>query len=167
VKRRNVLTFLRPFDGQPSEATRLFCDALKGIRFLHYHGWIHRYLRPSKIGIRRNRAVILDMKGAILASSVASEEPPTRVFARPLRYAAPERETKEYDFAVDVWSMGVILYKLIFGYHPWKWTSPIISGEDHNRVEFLSRYSRAMEHMGTTEEPWKRQGNAPHIVRAK
>jgi serine/threonine protein kinase len=140
---------------------------LKGVQFLHSHNWIHRYLRPSKIGIRRNQAVILDMKGAILASEVASEEPPARVLARPLRYAAPERGTRDYDFVVDVWSMGVILYKLTYGYHPWKWTSPIMPGEDSNRIEFLSKYAEAMEHIRSTENSWKGQSNAPFTVRPK
>ena len=36
-------------------------------------------------------------------------------------YMAPEiMENREYNFSVDMWSIGIILFEILFGVHPFK-----------------------------------------------
>jgi serine/threonine protein kinase len=126
---------------------KVFGDALKGIQFLHSRGWIHGHLNPRKLGIQHDgKAVLLDLKYSIKVPECA------KVPAAPGRggsmgYIAPERELMEHNHLVDIWSMGVILFQMTFGYHPWlmalnPW-SPGQENEDR-RPTFNEFYGRAM-----------------------
>ena len=39
-----------------------------------------------------------------------------------ISYLAPELELEDYDHSIDIWSIGIILFKLIYNYHPWKFS---------------------------------------------
>jgi serine/threonine protein kinase len=60
-------------------------------------------------------------------------------------YLAPEREIQNYDYLVDVWSMGVVLYEITYEYHPWKFDlNPLSPGNENMRPTFHSKYSDAL-----------------------
>lgn len=45
---------------------------------------------------------------------------PTPGYGGTIWYLAPEREIQSFDYLVVIWSIGVVLLELAYGYHPWK-----------------------------------------------
>ena len=103
------------------DAARVFRDALLGAKALHEQGWLHGDLKPPNIGVIGTppRAVLLDI-GHATHLKLGSTLPPTPGRGGTVDYIAPEREMENYDHTVDVWSLGVIGYELMYGYHPWR-----------------------------------------------
>ncbi|CAF4002793.1 unnamed protein product [Rotaria sp. Silwood2] len=94
---------------------------LRGLKFIHSAGVLHRDLKPMNIGIDGNSNVtILDFGLA----RVASTNPPT-AYVSTRWWRAPEiylNETK-YDEKVDIWSVGCIMAELIL-------LTPLFPGKD-------------------------------------
>jgi serine/threonine protein kinase len=123
---------------------KLFYDALKGIDFLHSNRWLHGDLKPNKIGIRGTRAVLLNMESSIHIppNSLVSPAPG---YGGTTWYLAPERDIQSFDYLVDIWSIGVVLFELAYGYHPWKFdVNPWRPGNENLRPEFHTKYGEAM-----------------------
>jgi hypothetical protein len=56
-------------------------------------------------------------------------------------YLAPERELRAYDARVDAWAMGLVLFQLAYGYHPWNAVrNPWRRGHERFRDEFNALY---------------------------
>jgi hypothetical protein len=138
----------------------LFIDALRGVRFLHSQGWAHRDLKPQNIGWRDSRAVILDMGGAVrlLPNQYVRSEPGTK---GTIPYLAPELEMGNYDRRIDTWSMGVILFELVYGHHPWKFfQNPWRPGHEHLRNIFHREYNKSIEKIRRETDPKLIQGKS-------
>ncbi len=128
-----------------------FRDALVSLKCMHDGNWIHRDLKPPNIGLigTPRRSVLLDVGGA------AQIPPAGKLRSLPgtvgtVGYLAPELELAAYDAAVDVWAMGVMLYELTYGYHPWRLTlNPWREGSTYEelRPTFQERYETAIARM--------------------
>ncbi|MBW2524678.1 MAG: serine/threonine protein kinase, partial [Deltaproteobacteria bacterium] len=98
----------------------------------HRHGVLHRDLKPENVRIdRKGRARVLDFG---IAETVHTDEPPSsaHVVAGPHevgpivtgmagtpRYMAPEQwREAACSGATDVWALGVLLYEMLTGAHP-------------------------------------------------
>ena len=128
-------------------AIALYHDALEGVNFLHSHGWVHGDLKPGNVGIKGTRAVLLDNGGSWQFDN-ASLRPPSPGFGGTIPYLAPEREMQGHGSEVDVWSMGIVLFELMYGYHPWKFSSnPWRPGGiyENLRPQFNQKYREAMD----------------------
>jgi serine/threonine protein kinase len=136
----------------------LFMDALEGVNFLHTRNWLHGDLKPRNIGFHGSRAIILDMGGAVKL------RPGERVPSKPgtkgtIDYLAPEYEMKDYDHQVDTWSMGVILYELIYGHHPWRFfKNPWRPGHEPLRHSFHIQYGKCIDKLRCELDPRLAQG---------
>ncbi|KAK2873806.1 hypothetical protein FQN49_002052 [Arthroderma sp. PD_2] len=139
------------------EIASLFHEALLGLNFLHSHGWVHGDLKPGNIGIldvASLRVVLLDFGGA------TNLKPGTLLPASPgiggtINYIAPERELQAHDHLIDVWSLGVIGFELLYGYHPWKLAvNPWRLGNRFEvlRPTFQSQYRKAVREMEHHED---------------
>lgn len=92
---------------------KIFSDILKGVLFLHYHGIMHRDIKPDNVlfsnGSKNSKAKIADF-------SLAEEFFPNTKFnslCGTPGFMAPEMLTGEtYDQKIDVFSLGVVLYML-------------------------------------------------------
>jgi TOMM system kinase/cyclase fusion protein len=103
----------------------IFVDVGRGLEHAHRNGVIHRDLKPSNIFIRLDgRAKILDFGTALfhkLTPGLATGE----LIGTPA-YMAPEQWWGlAQDGRVDIWAVGVILYELLNGSHPFSGATPL------------------------------------------
>jgi len=99
-------------------ASKLCRQLASVIKFMHSHGVVHRDLKPENclLSDDTDNAVIkvadfglANIKGGAFMTNVCGT----------WAYCAPEvKRDRAYTKAVDIWSLGVILYILIGGYHP-------------------------------------------------
>ena len=105
------------------ERLRLFLEVCSAVEYAHRNLVVHRDLKPSNILVGHDGSVrLLDFGIAKLVSAATSTEPDlTRTGARFLTpsYASPEQlRGAQLSTATDVYSLGVVLYELLAGVHP-------------------------------------------------
>jgi eukaryotic-like serine/threonine-protein kinase len=109
------------------ERLRLFITVCKGVRFAHQNLIVHRDLKPSNVMVTNNGDVrLLDFGIAKLLQPSLDEEVPHTGPSMQLitpGYASPEQiDGGNITTASDVYSLGIILYELITGSHPYRGT---------------------------------------------
>ncbi|KAJ3230623.1 Map microtubule affinity-regulating kinase [Chytriomyces hyalinus] len=99
------------------DARKLFGQLLSAIQYCHSNGIVHRDLKPENILLDRNGNMKLIDFGF---SNVIREGHQMNTFCGSPSYAAPEMlSRKDYDGqGVDIWALGVVLFVMICGYHP-------------------------------------------------
>lgn len=113
-------------------AMPLLKDIAHGLDYAHSHGIIHRDIKPSNVLLepvevtdpaRSHRAVLSDFGVAKLLSSTNLTA--TNILGT-LDYMSPEQinDSAEVDERADVYSMGVLAYKMLTGERPFSATSP-------------------------------------------
>ena len=99
-----------------SECAIIIKNIIQGVEYLSSNGIIHRDLKPENIMFRKendiNSLVLCDfgLAGEIMRNSFVESKCGTLIFM------APEVIfNRKYDFLVDVWSIGIIMYILESG----------------------------------------------------
>ena len=94
-----------------------FIQVVNAVYYLHQNNIIHRDIKPENI--------LLGNKGLLKlcdfgwAKELNLENRST--FCGTVEYMAPEIVGNEnYDYGVDIWSLGILLYELLFGHSPFK-----------------------------------------------
>jgi serine/threonine protein kinase len=90
---------------------------VNAVHFLHQNNIIHRDIKPENILFGENNLLKLCDFGWAKELTVNNRS----TFCGTMEYMAPEIVGSEkYDFSVDVWSLGILLYELIMGHSPFR-----------------------------------------------
>ena len=110
-----------------SNAFYYFIQAVNAIYFLHKYHIIHRDLKPENLLINQDNI----LKLCDFGWSVYLLNNKRGTFCGTVEYMAPEiLKNQGYDYSIDVWSLGVLLYELIHSYSPF-----VVNDLDINKIE--------------------------------
>ena len=102
------------------KASQVMKSLLKGVAYVHDRNIIHRDLKPENILLAQDREDCFDVK--IIDFGLSAEfnwKQRETDRAGTLLYMAPEQVTKKgYSKKIDIWSCGIIQYKLLTCEHP-------------------------------------------------
>ena len=102
---------------EESKAFEYFIQVVNAVYYLHNNNIIHRDIKPENILIGNDNKIKLCDFG--WAKELTLENRST--FCGTIEYMAPEIVGSEnYDYSVDIWSLGILLYELLFGHSPFK-----------------------------------------------
>ncbi|RDA96086.1 hypothetical protein CP533_5779 [Ophiocordyceps camponoti-saundersi (nom. inval.)] len=103
-----------------NEARKLFRQLFQGIRYLHERNIVHRDIKPENILIV-DKDLSVKIADFGLAKIIGEESFTTTLCGTP-SYVAPEiladSKQRQYTKAVDIWSLGVVLYICLCGFPP-------------------------------------------------
>jgi serine/threonine-protein kinase len=109
----------------PPVVAQLLTQICKALRAAHEAGLVHRDLKPANIFLARrdDEEVVKVLDFGIAKSSgfgEASSETATGMMLGSAHYMSPEqiRSSKEVDHRSDLWSVGIILYRMLTGQLP-------------------------------------------------
>lgn len=100
-----------------SEAAYFTRQILDGLSYIHANGVIHRDIKPANLLIHNGRIKIIDFGYATKHNPGQLQ---SGVCGTP-NYMAPEiLATGGYSFGVDVWALGITVYRMLFGRTPFR-----------------------------------------------
>jgi eukaryotic-like serine/threonine-protein kinase len=131
VEGKTIRALIR--EGFPAvKAIDVVRQVLEALKTTHQAGIIHRDLKPENIMVRSDGyAKVLDFGLSKLISTNFSGEGTTNLTSDgqllgTVLYMSPEQARGEAaDSRSDLFSMGIVLYEMLAGVHPWKRRSPI------------------------------------------
>ncbi|GAD96009.1 serine/threonine-protein kinase chk2 [Paecilomyces variotii No. 5] len=102
------------------ETRKVFTQLFHGVKYLHERGIVHRDIKPENI-LLMDKALTVKLGDFGLAKIIGEDSFTTTLCGTP-SYVAPEilEETRRrrYTRAVDIWSLGVVLYICLCGFPP-------------------------------------------------
>ena len=110
----------------PTRAINIALDICRGFIAVHARNIIHRDIKPQNILLTSDyRAKISDF-GVARILEATNDLAETLTGTR--KYMAPEQYDGEYDYRVDLYSLGFILYEMLTGRFPFR-------GKNHNEIK--------------------------------
>lgn len=111
---------LNPFSER--EALSIFVSILKGYKFFFKHSIIYKRLNPNNV-LKFQDGYKLTLPTSLLSEIDKINSP--IIYDSELLYYSPEcLIDNPIDHKTDIWSLGCILYHLLFGRPPWEYQCP-------------------------------------------
>ena len=120
----NMSDYLLKHKISEKEACNIMKQLLNGFQELHKFNVMHRDFKPDNVLVHNGVFKIADL-------GFASTKDFAKTILGTITYMAPEiinTQVKNYDSKIDIWSLGVVLYEILFG-------KKLFSGSDRNEVE--------------------------------
>jgi myosin-light-chain kinase len=102
-------------------AKQYYLQIINGLNYLHNNSIIHRDIKPSNILLTNdNKTIKICDFGFAKKNNISNiDKISASVICGSPLYMAPEIfKNKEYGFNTDIWASGIILFEMLFGYHP-------------------------------------------------
>jgi WD40 repeat protein/tRNA A-37 threonylcarbamoyl transferase component Bud32 len=122
--------------GNIQDEVRLLATVARAVHYAHQHGILHRDIKPSNILLAGDVPVITDF-GLAKRLNRSSDLTSTGETPGTPRYMAPEQAAgrKDLTIAVDVYSLGVVLYERLTGVPPFTGDDVLELLRQHREVE--------------------------------
>lgn len=135
------------------------------VGYLHSIGVLHRDLKPENILVDKDGYLKITDFGLVKEKMTGNQK--TATFCGTADYIAPEMILgKSYDKAVDWWSIGILIFEMLYGYPPFydQNTNAMYKSIVRDKVEFppggseevVDLISKLLE-----KDPSKRLGSGP------
>ncbi|KAL4441400.1 hypothetical protein ABPG74_013695 [Tetrahymena malaccensis] len=99
------------------EAYKYFSQTCEAIKYLHSINIVHRDLKPENILLDDE----FNIKVCDFGWCTEDIENPRNTFCGTYEYMAPEIVFRQpYDYRIDIWALGVLIYELLHGCAPFK-----------------------------------------------
>jgi serine/threonine protein kinase len=98
------------------EAAFIFSQVMEAILYLHSLNIVHRDIKAENVLVHADGSVKLIDFGLSVRLRAAKEQ--LKEIVGSAHYIAPEMLSHSYGKEVDVYSAGIMLYLMIFGYYP-------------------------------------------------
>ena len=119
IEHGSLQTYMNTLNGdplQPGQTISLMEELLLGIAHAHSREVIHRDVKPQNILLAKGTDGILTDFG--IAHAMESTGRTSTMTAGTSGYIAPEVTSGKFDASIDVYSAGVVLYKMLGGEFP-------------------------------------------------
>ena len=110
----------------PSRAVNIALDICRGLSAVHAQNIIHRDIKPQNILLTSDGTAKLGDFGVACILEATDDIAETVTGTR--KYMAPEQYDGEYDYRVDLYSMGLVLYEMLTGRFPFR-------GRNHDEIK--------------------------------
>ena len=92
----------------------LITQSLQALSYLHRRGVLHKDIKPSNILVSNGRVHLVDF------GLSATDTQHSAVSGGTFLYMAPEiyHQTQAYSFSSDLYALGIVMYELLAGVHP-------------------------------------------------
>ncbi|CAD8065696.1 unnamed protein product [Paramecium sonneborni] len=102
---------------EEKEACKYFIQTCRALQYLHEMNVFHRDIKPENLLLDNNN----DIKLCDFGWCAENIHLKRKTFCGTYEYMAPEIVSDlPYDYKIDIWSVGVLLYELLHGYAPFK-----------------------------------------------
>ncbi len=121
VDGETIVSYCRRLSLPVKKRLKLFLDITEAVQYAHKNLVIHRDLKPGNIMVTTDgdkpRIRLLDFGISHILEDSDTQQPGLK--AMTIAYASPEQlKGESTSTATDIYSLGVVLYELISGFHP-------------------------------------------------
>ena len=117
---------------QPGEAVKILTQLAQALHFFHSKGYIHRDVKPDNILFRGdNSAVLTDFGIARTIENAADLTKNELVFGTPAFMSPEQSQGQSIDGRSDLYSLGVIFYKMLTRQLPFSADDPLTLALKH------------------------------------